>query len=110
MRYSCKINGFTHLNLTKLDVLTGLSEIKLGVKYRLHGKEVRDMPANLRDLSDCEVEYETFKGWTQSITDVKTFAELPPEAQAYVARIEQLLGVKVRWIGTGGDRNSTIER
>merc|ERR1719201_705210 len=110
MRYSCKINGFTHLNLTKLDVLTGLKEIKLGVRYMLNGKELREMPANLRDLSQCEVEYETFPGWSTDIAKCQSFDQLPKEAQRYVLRIEQLLGVKVRWIGTGGDRIDMIER
>jgi len=110
MRYSCKINGFTHLNLTKLDVLTGLKEVKLGIKYMVDGKEVYEMPASLRDLGNCEVIYESFPGWTQNIDNVTKFEDLPPEAQNYVLRIEQLLKVKIRWIGTGGDRNSSIER
>ncbi|KAL3916073.1 MAG: hypothetical protein SGPRY_006972 [Prymnesium sp.] len=110
MRYSCKINGFTHLNLTKLDVLTGLPEVKLGIKYMLDGKELTEMPASLRDLGRCEVVYETFPGWTQNIDNITRFEELPAEAQNYVLRIEQLLKVKIRWIGTGGDRNSSIER
>ncbi|KAL1521076.1 hypothetical protein AB1Y20_022630 [Prymnesium parvum] len=110
MRYSCKINGFTHLNLTKLDVLTGLPEVKLGIKYMLDGKELTEMPASLRDLARCEVVYESFPGWTQNIDNVTRFEELPPQAQNYVLRIEQLLKVKIRWIGTGGDRNSSIER
>jgi len=110
MRYSCKINGFTHLNLTKLDVLTGLKEIKLGVKYHLHGVELNEMPASLRDFSECEVEYEVMPGWTEDISRCTKFEELPINAQSYVLRIEQLLKVKVRWIGTGGDRIDMIER
>ena len=110
MKYSCKINGFTHLNLTKLDVLTGLKEIKLGVKYVLDGKEVEQMPGSIKDFAACEVVYETIPGWTQDISKCQTFSELPPNAQAYVLRIEHLLGVKVRWIGTGGDRIDMIER
>ncbi len=110
MLFACKINGFTELNLTKLDVLTGLREIKLGVKYRVGGKTITGMPASLRELADCEVEYEVFPGWNVDISKCKTFEELPKEARDYVHRIEQLLGVKVRWIGVGADRNSTIER
>jgi adenylosuccinate synthase len=110
MRYSCKINGFTHLNLTKLDVLTGLKEIKLGVKYTLHGRELTEMPANLRDLAEAEVTYETYPGWSQDISKCTSFHELPVEAQQYVLRIEELLGCKIRWIGTGGDRLDMIER
>ena len=110
MRYSCKINGFTHLNLTKLDVLTGLPEIKLGVKYMLNGVELDEMPASLREFSECEVVYETYPGWTEDISRCTHFDELPLNAQQYVLRIEQLLKVKVRWIGTGGDRIDMIER
>lgn len=110
MRYSCKINGFTHLNLTKLDVLTGLPEIKLGVKYMLNGVELDEMPASLREFSECDVVYETYPGWTEDISRCTHFDELPLNAQQYVLRIEQLLKVKVRWIGTGGDRIDMIER
>jgi len=76
----------------------------------LDGKELTEMPASLRDLARCEVVYESFPGWTQNIDNVTRFEELPPQAQNYVLRIEQLLKVKIRWIGTGGDRNSSIER
>ena len=110
MRYSCKINGFTHLNLTKLDVLTGLPEIKLGVKYILNGKELTEMPASLKDYQDVVVEYEVLPGWTEDISRARNFTELPKAAQNYVLRIEELLGVKVRWVGTGGDRIDMIER
>ena len=84
------INGFTHLNLTKFDVLTGMPEIKLGVRYMIDGKEVSVMPASIRDLAKAEVEYETFKGWTQDISLCKTFDELPKEAKAYIYRIEEV--------------------
>jgi len=110
MRYSCKINGFTHLNLTKLDVLTGLDEIKLGVRYKLNGVELTEMPASLRDFSQCEVEYETYPGWREDISKCTKFSQLPENAQRYVLRVEQLLGTKIRWIGTGGDRIDMIER
>ena len=60
-----------------LDVLTGLPEIKLGVRYVLRGKEVYEMPASLRDLSECVVEYETYPGWTEDISKCTRFEELP---------------------------------
>jgi len=110
MRYSCKINGFTHLNLTKLDVLTGLPEIKLGVKYILNGQELTEMPGSLKDYQDVVVEYEVLPGWTEDISRARNFTELPKAAQDYVLRIEELLKVKIRWIGTGGDRVDMIER
>ena len=110
MRYSCRINGFTHLNLTKLDVLTGFDEVKLGVKYMLNGEEVKEMPGSLRELAACEVVYETFPGWSEDISACRSFDELPENARTFVLRIEELLQTKVRWIGVGADRNAMIDR
>lgn len=110
MQYSCLINGFTALNLTKLDVLTGLTEIKLGVAYKYQGKYLKSMPACLRSLSEAEVEYETLPGWTEDISQCKTFEELPENAQNYVLRVQELLGVPIRWIGVGANRLEQIDR
>ena len=91
-------------------MLTGLPEIKLGVKYMLNGKELTEMPASLRDYQDVVVVYETMPGWSEDISRARNFTELPKAAQDYVLRIEDLLKVKVRWVGTGGDRVDMIER
>jgi len=110
MQYSCLINGFTAINLTKLDVLTGLKEIKLGVAYKYEGKYLASMPACLKSLSEAEVEYETLPGWTEDISKCQTFEELPENAQKYVLRVQELLGVPVRWIGVGANRLEQIDR
>jgi adenylosuccinate synthase len=110
MQYSCMINGFTAVNLTKLDVLTGLKEVKIGVAYKLNGKYLPGMPACLRTLSDAEVEYETLPGWTEDISKCKTFEELPINAQKYVLRVQELLGCPIRWIGVGPGRLDQIDR
>ncbi|TFJ80152.1 hypothetical protein NSK_008709 [Nannochloropsis salina CCMP1776] len=110
LRYSCLVNGFTSLNLTKLDVLDGLKEIQIGVRYLYAGKEVESMPSSLRVLSELEVEYESIPGWEQSLAKCRTFEELPPQARAYVKRIEELVGVPVRWIGVGPGRLDVIDR
>jgi adenylosuccinate synthase len=104
------INGFTAINLTKLDVLTGLKEVKIGVAYKLNGKYLPGMPACLRTLSDAEVEYETLPGWTEDISKCKTFEELPINAQKYVLRVQELLGCPIRWIGVGPGRLDQIDR
>ena len=62
------------------------------------------MPASLKDYQGVEVVYETLPGWTEDISRARNFTELPKAAQDYVLRIEELLKVKVRWVGTGGDR------
>ncbi len=108
--YSHRLNGFTAINITKLDILTSLKEIKLGVGYTLDGQPLPfgSMPARLADLARCHVVYETFPGWDEDISKCTKRADLPAAAQAYLARIEQVLGVPAKWIGVGAGRDDTI--
>jgi adenylosuccinate synthase len=110
MQYSCLINGFTAINLTKLDVLTGLDEVKIGVAYKHNGKFLESMPSCLRTLGESEVVYESLPGWSEDITKCQSFDELPANAQKYVMRVQELLGVPVRWIGVGPNRLDQIDR
>ena len=110
MKYSVTINGFTSLNLTKVDVLTGLDEIKLGKAYKYKGDYLSTMPASLSQLQDVEVEYETLPGWTEDISTCKSFDELPRNCQKYILRIQELVGVPIRWIGVGPNRLDVIDR
>ncbi|RLN06214.1 hypothetical protein BBJ28_00010875 [Nothophytophthora sp. Chile5] len=110
MRYSNMVNGFTELNLTKLDVLTGLEKVKIGVAYWYQGKKLDGMPSNLQLLEDSVVEYEEMDGWTEDISKCKTFEDLPVAAQKYVLRVEELLGTHIKWIGVGQDRFDLITR
>jgi len=110
MQYSVLINGFTAINLTKLDVLTGLDEVKIGVAYKYKGQDLDTMPACLKILSECEVQYEVLPGWTEDISKCKNFEDLPENAQRYVLRVQELLGVPVRWIGVGPNRLDQIDR
>jgi adenylosuccinate synthase len=110
LKYSAAINGFTALNLTKVDVLTGLKEIKLAVGYKLKGEYLSTMPACLKNLSDVEVEFETLPGWDEDITKCQSFEELPINCQKYITRIEDIVGVPIRWIGVGPNRLEQIDR
>jgi len=110
MQYSVLINGFTAINLTKLDVLTGLVDVKLGKAYKHKGSYIESMPACLKTLSECEVEYEVLPGWREDISKCSSFEQLPENAQKYVQRIEELLGVPIRWIGVGPNRLDQIDR
>jgi len=109
VRYGHRVNGYTHINLTKLDVLDAMEEIKVCTHYTLDGKKLTTCPASLDMLAKVECHYKTFPGWKQSISQAKTFAELPKNAQTYVQFIEKELGVPVRWIGTGPDADAMIE-
>lgn len=110
LRYSCQINGYTSLNLTKLDILDELPEIKVAIKYLYEGHEIPYFPADLKILENIEVEYVTMKGWKTKTSDCTMYAQLPQEAKAYVEMIETLLDVKIEWIGVGPGRDRMLVR
>ncbi|GBF94224.1 Adenylosuccinate synthetase [Raphidocelis subcapitata] len=111
LNYATKLNGFTHLNLTKLDVLSELKEIKVAVAYKHAGKRyTSSMPPDIPTLEAVEVEYETLPGWGTDISNVRTWEGLPAAARAYVERVEQLAGVEVRWIGVGPGRDAVVTK
>eukprot|EP00026_Physarum_polycephalum_P006089 Phypoly_transcript_06130.p1 GENE.Phypoly_transcript_06130~~Phypoly_transcript_06130.p1 ORF type:complete len:476 (+),score=42.92 Phypoly_transcript_06130:317-1744(+) len=110
LRYTNTINNFNWLNLTKLDVLSKLKELKIGVAYIHNGKALDSFPSNLHVLAECTVQYETFPGWNTDISHCTSFADLPAEAKTYIQRIEELVGSPIRWIGVGADRKAMIEK
>ncbi|KIM31929.1 hypothetical protein M408DRAFT_327315 [Serendipita vermifera MAFF 305830] len=110
LKYSNSINGYDVLNLTKLDVLDGLDEIKVAVKYKLGEKELEGFPADLDLLAQVTVEYVTMPGWKTDISKISTYSDLPEKCREYVEFIETFLGVKIGWIGVGPARDSMIVR
>ncbi|KAI6005599.1 Adenylosuccinate synthetase [Pisolithus albus] len=110
MKYSCLINGYDCLNLTKLDVLDNLSEIKVAVKYAVDGKDLTYFPADLDLLSRVEVVYETLPGWKTCIESATSFEELPESCKKYVAFIEAFLDTPIEWVGVGPGRENMLRR
>lgn len=109
LKYSCQINGFSALNLTKLDVLSGLSRIRLGVAYKgPDGNVLPSFPADLDLLQKVEVIYEDLPGWQADISSVRRYEDLPSAACLYVERIEGLLGIPIHYIGVGPGRDALI--
>jgi len=104
------LNGYTSFNLTKLDIMTGIPEIKIGLSYRYKGEKLSSMPGSLEILSKVEVDYITMPGWTHSLAKLRKFEDMPIEAQNYVKKIEELTGVFIEWIGVGVDREDMIYR
>ncbi|KAL5008005.1 hypothetical protein ScPMuIL_013586 [Solemya velum] len=110
LRYTQMISGCTTLAITKLDILDEFEEVKIGVAYLLDGKKIEDsFPALDEDLCRVKVEYLTFPGWMSNTEDVRKFSELPANAQKYVYKVQELIGVPVKWIGVGKERESIIE-
>lgn len=107
-RYTAKINGITSVNLTKLDVLSGLKEVKIATNYAYHGKPITFLPSSLDILAKVEVRYEILGGWNESLESVRSFEELPKAAQTYVNRIQELISCPIEFIGVGNDRSSLI--
>ncbi|KXN91466.1 Adenylosuccinate synthetase 1, partial [Leucoagaricus sp. SymC.cos] len=110
LKHSCLINGYDSFNLTKLDVLDDLAEIKVGVSYKADGKQLEGFPANLELLGHVDVDYVTLPGWRSSIADTKTYEALPENCKKYVEFIESRLGVPVEWIGVGPGRESMLRK
>ena len=109
-RYASRVNGFTDLFLTKLDVLTGIGEIPICVAYGVDGKRFDEMPLTQTDFHHAEPIYETMPAWDEDITECREFEDLPQKAQDYVLRLEELSGAPISYIGVGPGRDQTIVR
>jgi len=112
LQYSHLLNGYASLNLTKLDVLSHLPTIELGVRYTLDGAALPAgrMPASLAEYSRVKVEYDSMPGWQCDISKCTTYEELPVQARNYIERIEQLVGVPVSWVGVGPGREDMVTK
>ncbi|MDH3638484.1 MAG: adenylosuccinate synthase [Gammaproteobacteria bacterium] len=108
VRRARQVNSLSALCMTKLDVLDGLPEVKVCTEYRYRGKTVSVPPAGAEELAECEPVYETLAGWSESTSGVRDIKALPGLAQAYIRRIEELVGVSVDIISTGAERDETI--
>ncbi|KAF8754050.1 Adenylosuccinate synthetase [Rhizoctonia solani] len=110
LQHSNRVNGYDALNLTKLDVLDGLDEIKVAVGYVLDGNPMDGFPANLDTLEQpgFQIKYETLPGWKEPISSIRQWEKLPEACRSYVQFIERFLGVPVKWIGVGPGRDAMI--
>lgn len=107
-KYSAEINGFTGLAITLLDVLTGIKELKICTSYSLNDQEVTYVPSQIKNFELCQPKYISMTGWTEDITQVTKFEDLPVNAQNYLKKISELVGVPVTIFSVGPNRNQTI--
>ena len=109
LKFSVMINGLSHIALTKLDVLSGIDELKICVAYKISGKETEYFPADLNDLANAEPVYKTFPGWKEDITKAKSLSDLPENARNYINFIKDFVKTEYCVVSVGTDRNETIE-
>ena len=96
------------LDLMLFDVLTGIENLKICYAYELDGEIIHTIPATTFDYARVKPLYIDMPGWTEDITQVSSFEELPQAAQNYIRKIEELTGIKVSLFSVGPDRNQTI--
>ncbi len=108
LKRSVLINGVSGLCITKLDVLDGLSEIKMCVGYQLNGQRVDILPLDADEIEDCQPIYESFPGWEGTSFGVTRWDELPANARSYLERVQAFIGAPIDMVSTGPDRDHTI--
>jgi adenylosuccinate synthase len=109
LRFAVRVNGLTSLAITKLDVLSGFSELPVCVRYRLpDGSETDEFPAHQSDFHHAQPVYDVLTGWEEPLGDVEELARLPDAARSYVEFVERTLGVEVCMVGTGAERERVL--
>ena len=108
VRYTARLGGIDALSLMLLDVLSTFETIQICTAYELNGQQIRSFPGSSEDLRRVKPVYETLPGWSEEITGVRKFEDLPVNAQNYVKRISELVGKPVEWVSVGPDREQTI--
>ncbi|MBN1231127.1 MAG: adenylosuccinate synthase [Anaerolineales bacterium] len=108
LRYAIRTNGISSLALTKFDILTGLDPLKICVAYESSGKIHTELPMGMSNLGSFTPVYEDMEGWTEDVTGCRTWDELPSQAQAYVKKVEAIVGIPVKWVSVGPEREQLV--
>ena len=110
LKYSIMINGINSLALTKIDVLSSFSEIKVCVKYQIDGNETTEFPSDSIILDNAKPIYQVLPGWNKSLAGINAYENLPSETKEYIKFIEDYLQIPVNIISTSPERTDTIIR
>ena len=108
LRYAVRINGIRELAVTKLDILSGLKGLQLCTAYRSGGETFVDLPRGPADLSPYEPVYAELPGWSEDVSGVRSWADLPAAAQGYLDRLAGMAGVPVRLVSVGPERDQLV--
>jgi adenylosuccinate synthase len=109
-RYATRINGVTDFVLTKLDTLSGLKTIPVCVAYDVDGVRLDEVPSSQSDFHHAKPIYQEFPGWSEDITGVRRFEDLPKNARDYVLALEGMSGSRISAIGVGPARDAIVVR
>lgn len=108
VKHACMLNGLTDIALTKIDVLSGMEQLKICVAYEIDGQRYDYVPSSVEEVAKAKPIYEVLGGWNEDITKMTSFAELPKNCQKYIRFIEEFTGVRVSLISVGPDRSNNI--
>ena len=108
LRNAVRLNGLTGIAITKLDVLDGLETVNICTSYEYNGKPVNNFPASLKTLAACKPVYETLPGWSEDISSIKKFEDLPQNTINYLKRVEELIETPINIVSVGPGRDETI--
>lgn len=109
LRYAVRVNGLTDLIITKLDILSGMKKIKLCTGYTVNNALIHDLPGGADGLSACAPDYEELPGWTEDVTHVRKWKDLPKNAQKYLERISALAETPIKLVSLGPEREQILE-
>ncbi len=110
LRYAAAVNGFDELVLTKLDILSGFDEIQVAVAYDVNGSRRDFLPATLLEYGAAKPIYETMRGWSEDVSGVRNWSDLPPAAQAYIDRVAELCETPINTVSVGPEREQLVHR
>ena len=110
LRYAASVNGFSELMLTKMDILSGIDELKLATAYEIDGARMDYPPFTNEELERAIPVYESLPGWREDISGCRRFSQLPAAAQKYVERVSQLCGVPINMVSVGPERDQLVQR
>lgn len=109
VRHAARVSGLTDLSITLLDVLTGIKTLKIATEYIVNGKKTPYIPAGEKDFNNAKPVYVEMPGWTEDITKIRKYDDLPLNAKNYLKKIEEVVGVKISQVSVGPDRDQTID-
>ncbi|MFH1758174.1 MAG: adenylosuccinate synthetase, partial [Pseudomonadota bacterium] len=110
LRDAIRLNGLTGIALTKMDVLSEFETLKICTSYRYRDERCQEVPSSIEVLQECVPVYEEIPGWKGEMRNARDFKDLPPPAQDYVRRIEELTATEVILVSVGERREETILR